>query len=131
MPSRRFIPSIVWAIIILVLMGLPGNYFPRMVSFWDWLSYDKLIHLFIFGIQVMLLMYGIRIQNLPKEKKLSNAIIIFISVTIFAGVTELLQSYVFIRRHGSIYDFLADVCGIIIGILIYYWLYLKKKKKSN
>ncbi len=128
---RRLLPSIAWAIAILVLMGLPGNYFPKVVSFWHWLSYDKLIHLFIFGVQAELVMHGFRVQNLSGEKQLSNVVGIFLAVTIFAGITELLQSFVFYGRHGNVYDFLADVCGIIIGFLIYYWLYFKKKQKSN
>ena len=45
MHLKSFLPVILWVLVILVLTGLPGDYFPQIVSFWDCLSPDRLIHL--------------------------------------------------------------------------------------
>jgi hypothetical protein len=47
----RLLPALIWAFIIMLLTGLPGSYFPTIVSFWDWLSPDKIVHVFIFLVQ--------------------------------------------------------------------------------
>lgn len=122
----RLLPSIIWMVLILVLMGTPGNYFPKVVSFWDWLSPDKVVHLIIFGIQAVLFLYGF---NAGKFKP--NHILIFIATVAFAGLTEVLQVYVFVGRFGSVYDFIADAIGIVIGFVAYYLLISKKKGTAN
>jgi len=48
-------PGILWGVIILIITGIPGNYFPKVTTFWDWLSPDKIVHLFLFSIFVLLL----------------------------------------------------------------------------
>ena len=44
----------------MVIMGLPGNCFPTVVSFWDWLGPDKIVHLFVFGILSFSMLWGYR-----------------------------------------------------------------------
>ena len=122
----RLLPSIIWMILILVLMGTPGNYFPEVVSFWDWLSPDKVVHLIIFGIQAVLFLYGF-----SAGKFKPNHIILFTATIAFAALTEVLQVYVFVGRYGSVYDFIADAIGIVIGFVAYYLLISKKKGTAN
>jgi len=128
---KRLWPSIIWAVTILLLTGVPGNYFPEVVSFWDWLSPDKVVHVFIFAVQAFLLLFGLRIQFLGGRKRSLYMWIIFISTVLFAMLTEVLQTYVFIGRHGNVFDFLADFVGVLVGFLAYYLLKFKKKGVSN
>ena len=64
---------------------------------------------------------------------LSGAYALLISFTM-GGITELLQVYVFIDRQGSIYDFIADCIGSLLGYLIcirWKTLVLSRKDKEG
>lgn len=128
---RRLWPSLAWAVTILVLTGVPGKYFPTVVNFWDWLTPDKIVHVFIFVVQSLLLLYAFRIQLFERRLRLIYGLLLFILTTLFALLTEVLQVYVFVGRHGNVYDFLADFVGVIIGFLAYYLLNIKKKDAGN
>ncbi len=127
---ENFYPGLICATAIMVLMGLPGKYFPTIVSFWDWLSTDKIVHLLLFAVFAFVSLWGYRHLffniNYPHRKKLF-LIISLISI-LYGGLTELLQKYLFINRYGSIYDFIADSIGCFIGILLFYFLVQKKLK---
>lgn len=124
----KVLPAVSWAVMILFLTGIPGTYFPKVTSFWEWLSPDKIIHIFIFGVQSFLLLITFRIQYLSGLQRLVY-ISILVSITIlFALLTEILQVYVFVGRHGNVYDFIADVVGILVGLLAY--ILLDKKKNT-
>jgi len=112
---RRLWPAMAWAIIILILTGLPGNYFPEVKSFWDWLSPDKAVHVFIFGVQVYLVFYGLKPQYLPRKQRYVFVVIATVASVLFGLTTELLQRYVFVGRDGNTFDFLADAVGVFFG----------------
>ena len=57
---EKFYPGLLCASIIMVFMGLPGNYFPTVISFWDWLSPDKIAHLSLFAFLSFISLYGYR-----------------------------------------------------------------------
>lgn len=121
-------PGILWSIIILVLTGLPGNYFPQVTTFWDWLAPDKAVHLFIFGVLTFLLLLGHRKQY-PLKKFRYRPVVFTITVSIlYGGLTEFLQSNVFINRDGNVYDFLANTLGCLLGALVFYLAFRKKNQ---
>ncbi len=126
----KLLPAIIWALIILLLTGLPGTYFPQIQSFWDWLSPDKVVHVFIFTVQMFLVLIAYRTQYLSGNTRLINTLLIILLVTVYALLTEVLQAYVFIGRDGNLYDFLADFVGILIGLLVFN-LYKKKNLSKN
>lgn len=126
----KLLPAIVWALIILVLTGLPGTYFPTVVSFWDWLSPDKVVHVFIFFVQTFLLLVAFRTQYLLGSRRLVYAWTIFSIISLFALLTEVMQAYVFVGRDGNVFDFIADVVGVLVGYLAYN-LYFKKKLNKD
>ena len=115
----------------MVLVGLPGECFPTVVCFWDWLSPDKVVHLIMFAALSFVSLWGFRKKlydiNHPHRKK------IFLSISLatlaYSGITELLQKYLFINRFCSLFDFIANTIGCIIGIIIFHFLMQKKMKK--
>jgi len=120
---------LVWALLILLLMGLPGDVFPEIVTFWDWLSPDKVVHLFVFGTFSFLILWGF--CNGKAVKPSSNAIVTSVLIAALYGVlTEFLQYYVFVGRSGNAYDALADVIGAFLGWFLYkpFMNVLKKMK---
>ncbi len=116
----------------MVIMGMPGNYFPKVVSFWDWLGPDKVIHLIVFGLLSYSMLWGYRKRLMSNDIsfiKKSFLLTLLLSVS-YGALTELLQKYVFINRFGSIYDFIADAIGCVLGVITYFF-YFKKKVKKN
>jgi VanZ family protein len=125
---RYYGPALLWASLILLLTGLPGNYFPKVPTIWDLFEPDKIVHLFIFLILNVLMIYG-----LSHEKKISAGIFAAISLgtgILFGGITELLQAYVFVWRQASVYDFIADGLGCLAGYFLFKRLIIKKFKSD-
>lgn len=130
--TEDFYPGLIISIFIMVIMGLPGNYFPKVVSFWDWLGPDKVIHLIVFGMLSYSMLWGYRKKILSHDVqyiKKSFLLTLLLSVS-YGALTELMQKYVFINRFGSIYDFIADAMGCVLGAIVFF-LYFKKKVKKN
>jgi len=123
---RKFWPAGLWAIIILLLTGLPGSYFPVEKTFWDWIEPDKLVHLSIFGVLVFLILFGFREQYFRSKKRYQFGIVSVIITSLYGMLTEILQLYVFIGRDGSRFDFYADTIGALLGWLIFFVVYQKK-----
>jgi VanZ family protein len=62
---------------------------------------------------------------------------IFISLffsIIYGGIIELIQQYVLLLRTGDLYDFLSDIIGAIIGVIIFLLIekvFIKKHTNKN
>lgn len=123
---KNLLPGFLWAIIILILSGVPGNYVPSVFGFLDWISLDKLVHIIMYSVLVFVFLRGLRKEE--SDRKISKKVIyIVLGISIaFGGITEVLQNIVFIRRNGNVYDFLADIVGCAIGLIVYL-LYQRKK----
>ena len=119
MLKNKNIRVILWCIVILVLMGIPGTYIPKGNSFLNLLSPDKIIHLLLFAVFSILLMDALRqSERLLQQKYLLNYIIISFGI-VFGILTELLQYSVFIGRNGNVYDTIADSVGVVLGVVLY------------
>jgi len=129
MSLKGYWPSLAWSLIILLLTGLPGDVFPEIKTFWDWLSPDKVVHLFIFGTLSFLILFGYRDQYAEgnKQKLVWTAVI---ASVLYGILTEILQYYVFIGRSGNLYDALADAIGAVLGWLIFIPVFKKLKSKT-
>ncbi len=123
---RKFWPAWLWAFIILLLTGLPGSYFPKIHTFWDWFGPDKLVHLFIFGVLVFLILFGYREQYFRSKKRYQFGIISVVITSLYGLLTEVLQVYVFIGRSGNRFDFYADAVGALLGWVLFFLVYKKK-----
>ena len=110
--------AFLWAILILVLCGLPGSNFQKL-SFLELLLPDKIVHLILFGIQSYLLIIGfIRRDRFPGLR--ANAIRLGVLLSIsYGALVEVLQTTVFIGRSGDIRDALANSIGAFIGLYFF------------
>ncbi|MCF8297800.1 MAG: VanZ family protein [Saprospiraceae bacterium] len=120
--------GIIWGFIILVLSILPGNYFPKVPTYLELFSPDKLIHLFIFGVLAIFLLHGFQKQYSFIRLRSHNIIYATTIGIIYGCFTELLQLIINNGRHASIYDFVADLIGCLIGLIIYRLFIIKKQK---
>ena len=111
-------PAILWAVLILVLCGVPGDKIPEM-SFLEWLRPDKIAHLILFGVLSFLLLKGFsKLNKFPFLFKHAAKIALVISIS-YGGIVEILQDSVFIHRSGDIRDAIANAIGAIMGLWIY------------
>jgi VanZ family protein len=127
--KRPLLPGLIWTLLIAVLTLVPGNYIPRILTFLDWLSPDKILHLILFGVYTYLLAEGFARKGenniLAKYPLLSS----FLLGIVFALFTEVMQKFVIPGRHGNIYDMLADLLGCMLGILL--WHIIRRNEKKN
>ena len=116
----------------MILCGLPGSYFPNVRNFWEWLGPDKLVHLLMFAILAFSIIFGYRDEYCQREKpyRVKLQLITLTISIVYAAITELMQLYVFIGRFGSVYDFLADVIGCVLGIFVFKIIFRKKMIKK-
>ena len=112
----RFWKSACWFILILIVTFLPGSSSKRIRLF---IHADKLIHLLLFMIFSLLLIFDAR--RFFQTSSIQKNIAIAVTLTgLAAGLfTELVQHFLIVDRSGTIGDLIADVGGILIGIGIY------------
>ncbi len=125
---RKLWPALIWALIILILTGFPGDYFPEIIDFWEWIGPDKLVHLAIFGILTFLIFFNLRAEYLVSKKR-SLFVLTILGVTLAYGLlTEVLQATVFVGRDGNVFDFYANSTGALLGWLVFSLVIRKKIK---
>lgn len=120
---RIHLPTILWAIFILILCGIPGERIPEL-DFWKWLRPDKVVHLVLFGMQTFLAIRSFHTQTTFSFLR-KHSLLLAVLISIFYGVlVEVLQAKVFIHRSGDFRDAIANSIGAFLGL----WIYLKLQK---
>ena len=50
---------------------------------------------------------------------------------VFGGLTEIMQETLIPGRIGSVYDWIADLVGSVIGVIVFYFLFRKRNNLQN
>jgi VanZ family protein len=120
----KFIPAIIWFLISLWLLTLPGEKIPH-IDWFDTLQVDKLVHITLFFILCFLFMWAIK-QTVTNA---TNKIIWFTCIALFGilyGVAiEFIQRDYIPNRSFDIWDIAADTVGSIAAFI---WCFKKWKK---
>jgi len=127
--KKPLLPGLVWTLTIALLTLLPGNFIPKVTNFLDWISPDKLVHLFLFGTYVFLLLEGFKRQHRYAFLHKHPVIMSLIIGIVFAFFTETMQKFVVSGRNGNVYDFTADVLGCLLGYAS--WYIIRRNGKKN
>lgn len=117
-PLKKFIPAILWFLLVMVLICLPGQEFPEMDGWSAWLKklyFDKMVHAGMFGVMMILFSWPFKTTPYELDKKLSTYWLIAILTCIWGLVTECIQLYVPFRSFDWI-DWLADSAGAFAGL---------------
>ena len=115
---RYNLPGIVWGLIILLLLGMPGDRLPD-TFFINIPHFDKIVHGFLFFIFVLLLVYGFAKQYRYKILFSYPSLSSILTGILYGGITEILQNFLFRGRTGDIFDFAADVTGCVLGTIFF------------
>jgi len=118
----RFVPALAWTIVILKLLLSESSGIPR---FW-WLDFpnaDKLIHLGLFGVNAVLVMFALDGNSKSRIKIYPVGLVLLWTLILGAG-TEIAQHFFLVTRSGNLLDLLADLAG---GALPLLWISLRKR----
>ena len=88
---------------------------PDIPAFIDLFKPDKLVHLFVFAVFVFLMLNGFfKDPGLVRFRSLLIPVALNIGL-LFSGITEVIQKFWIFGRVASVYDFIANVAGCLIG----------------
>lgn len=115
---------------ILVLTGLPGSCFPRVKPA---LGLDKLVHLGMYAAFAFITLWGYRkpYQENGKSYQAKALWVTLLVSVVFGAVTEIMQETLIPSRSGSVYDWIADVIGSVIGVVFFYFFYRNRNNLRN
>ncbi|MFT3949790.1 MAG: VanZ family protein [Agriterribacter sp.] len=107
-------PALLWSMAIFILLVIPGRELPQGPEV---PSLDKIIHAFLFGMQVWLwCTYFKRAEKFPR---LSGVFLLILILSSLYGIgMEYVQKYFVTNRAFELGDIIADIAGSAIGWLI-------------
>jgi VanZ family protein len=114
---KKFIPGIAWFFLVLILICMPGNEFPKKIDWLEKIYFDKWVHIGLFGILAFLWMMPIANSN--SKNKVHLIIKIAIAVSVWGLATEYIQKFFIPFRSFDIFDWLADSVGA--GAALLFW----------
>lgn len=120
MIRKLFVISLLWAVLILIMSGLPGNSLPQS-SLWSIPQFDKIVHMCLYFPLGFFLTAEFRVNHVNYLKKWSIPITLFI-VALYGGLIEIGQDYLFYQRSADWFDFFSDIVGGALGIAFFYLL---------
>jgi VanZ family protein len=110
--------AMLWALLILILCGIPGRDIPH-ISFLELLSFDKFVHAGIFFVLVLLTIRGFLLQTMIRFLQTNAKIIATTLCIIYGGLLEVMQGTLFQERSADVFDFIANSFGVIVGLMMY------------
>lgn len=110
-----FTPALAWFVIIL-FATLSNLNDIRFLNWHDLFSYDKPIHIILFGTQSITIAYGFNKNNFAVKGNYLIAITLFTSA-LGAGI-EYLQVALTTTRYFDYFDMLANTIGAIVAYII-------------
>ena len=117
--------TIIFSVIIISLTAFPGNKMPSL-DIMGLLSFDKLAHMFCFGALCVFAAGGL-VKYLHFSFLRKHALTWSVLYCVFlGGATEVSQAFLAIHRTGDWIDFLADCLGIVLGVLVFLFIYTRK-----
>ena len=61
-----------------------------------------------------------------------KALLVVLAISIaYGALTEIMQEQLIPKRTGSVYDWIADLVGSLLGTLLFYFLYRKGNNLPN
>jgi VanZ family protein len=118
---RAYAPAIVWGIFILIATLTPGKSLPSSSLF----RFDKLIHIFIFGMFAWLVLRGLNLFHVLHASNIRSIYARVGAATIGFGIAiELIQQLI-PDRGADMYDVLANTLGILAAQFLFYFTHKK------
>lgn len=128
--TRNSYPGVFCAAVILLLTGLPGSCFPKVKPI---IGLDKIAHMIMYLGFAYITLWGYRKPYQENGKAYQRkALWLVLAISIgFGALTEIMQETLVPSRTGSVYDWIADVIGSILGVAIYYFFHRSGNNLQN
>jgi len=117
MSLRHYSFTVIWALLILLLYGIPGGDMPSL-SLWKILEPDKVAHAGVFVVLMCSMTFSNFKQNFWQMPKRRSVLVSALMCAVYGTVLELIQGAVFTDRHTDVLDILANLIGVVLGIVI-------------
>jgi VanZ family protein len=125
-PFKKFIPAIICFVVIMVLICLPGDKVPSPKFLLD-ISFDKIVHIGLFGSFAFLLFYPVAKAPLSMKNKIQWLLVIVLSTSAFGYGTELIQKFFIPLRSYDLADWAADSMGALLAFIFCRFVLLRRK----
>jgi VanZ like family len=125
---KKYIPGIAWFFLVLILICLPGNQFPKTDDWLKLIYFDKWVHCGLFGMLAFLWMRPYAMSEFTLQQKWNTIIKITIAVSVWGLTTEFIQKYFIPFRSFDWWDWAADSVGAILALIVCNKIYLAQKK---
>ncbi len=110
--------TIMWALIILILCGMPPSGMPKIKI----PGIDKVVHFGLFAVFTILVTSEANRYRTHLKISQRSLWLGFIISSVYGGLIELLQLWVFTSRGADWFDFVADLAGAAVAFAIYPFL---------
>ncbi len=117
---QRFIPAVIWFLVVLVLMCTPRNDLPD-TKLLKIIFLDKAVHVACFFLLVILFYYPIGKTDAAQASKLNYLTRLTIAGILWGITTELIQRFFIPGRSFDWFDWLADSLGAIGAFFVLRW----------
>jgi VanZ family protein len=125
----QFIPGVLWFIITVILLTLPGNNFPEETIL-RIPHQDKIIHVVFFSLLVYLFSHPLKKTAWSTTEKKRWFIKIAMYAFVYGIAIEFIQEYFVPNRSFDAWDIVADAVGCLAGSL-YCFRFLLQPKTSE
>jgi VanZ family protein len=123
---KKFTPGIIWFVVVLVLIWLPGKDLPES-EFLFKIDFDKFVHVGMFGLLTLLFCWPFYKTDVPRQKLIRYFIIIALLASAFGYGCELIQKYWAEGRSYDLMDWIADSVGALAAYIFCRKFFIQKK----
>jgi VanZ family protein len=120
--SRIYLLSFIWTILVLYLCFV--RKVPYQDKFPEIFGLDKIVHMALYAIWYVAICHESRHSNRlsTMQKWITIGVLIVVG-----GLIEIFQQNFFPPRTADFWDFVADIVGVVLGVVLYNQ-YLKRKR---
>jgi glycopeptide antibiotics resistance protein len=118
--TKKYIPGIAWFFLTLIAISIPGKQLPKFGAWFEQISFDKLIHTFLFGMLAVFVMLPVALSNISTTQQKNNWFIkVALGTAIWGLIAELIQKYFIPMRSYDVVDLMANTLGALIAFAIF------------
>jgi len=122
--TRWHLPAILWAVFILALTSYPRVELPEMQI----IGFDKVGHFGIYFIFTLLVIRAVfRYRSSLIRRAMKKSLLIAFLFAIFDEVHQMFIP----GRFANVYDAIADMTGVVIAQLVFYFIAIPFCEKRN
>lgn len=127
--SKTYWPGIIWFLIMLFLLTLPGSEFPNPIPWMQKIYFDKWVHAGLFAVLTWLwLNPGTRNES---TVSVQQSAIWVLAIIAWGLATEFIQDQWVPFRSFEWGDWAADAAGTLIGAVYFHRITLRKHKTGK